>query len=213
MSINKADATLTGNPDLVDSNFDNPQPDPLCLLQQWLNEADKLEVCEPRGLVLSTVNISAKPSSRVVLLKAVDDRGIIFASSDMSQKGKDLKMNPFAAGTLWWRETMQQVNLQGYVTKLSEKVSEALFHQRTREAQAIAAVSRQSSPLSDEAALRCEQLKLVEQQGPISRPSNWYVYHLMIQSIEFWHGSQDRFHKRLRYELVDNIWQYQKLQP
>lgn len=213
MHFSMIKATLTGDQNLVKSNFDHPNPNPLELLKQWLDEAERLRVNEPRGLVLSTVNVSNKPSSRVVLLKEVDKTGIIFASSDASQKGKDLMINSFAAGTLWWRETMQQINLQGHVAKLCEKISDKIFQERTREAQAIAVISQQSASMYHEDVLRSQQLKLVSQHGTISRPDSWHAYHLTIQSIEFWHGSPDRFHKRLRYEQADNIWKYQKLQP
>ncbi len=213
MNTVKIENTLTGNPNLVVSNFDNPPQNPLKLLELWLYEADRLGVSEPKGLVLSTVNTSNQPSSRVVLLKEVDDIGIIFASCGTSQKGKDLSLNPFAAGTLWWRETIQQINLQGFVVKLSEEISQEIFKERTRNAQAIAAVSQQSSPMNDEMALRTKQLQLINQKDFISKPDDWHAYHLTIQSIEFWHGSEDRFHKRLRYDRVNNTWQHQKLQP
>jgi pyridoxamine 5'-phosphate oxidase len=113
--------TLTGNPNLVNSGFDCPPDNPLDLLKRWLHTADLLKISEPRGLVLSTVNDEGTPSSRVVLLKTVNENGVTFASSGISQKGRDLQTNPIAAGTLWWRETMQQLNIQGRVRVLSDK--------------------------------------------------------------------------------------------
>ncbi len=205
--------TLTGNPHLVDSGFDSPPYNPLHLLQNWLDMADRLEIIEPRGLVLSTLDGHGIPSSRVVLLKSVDETGVIFASSAVSQKGKDLEINPRAAGTLWWRETVQQINFQGKVTKLSPKVSDAIFEERTREAQAVAVLSCQSQPLIDEETLRENIIQLICNHDPIQRPHTWHAYHIALESIEFWHGSADRFHNRLRYDLRDEIWECQRLQP
>ncbi|MCE3239317.1 MAG: phenazine biosynthesis protein, partial [Gammaproteobacteria bacterium] len=111
--------TLTGNPSLVTPNFDAPASNPLLMLKDWLKEAERLRINEPRSLVLSTVNQSGRPSSRVVFLRDCDDEGIVFATSQVSAKGKDLILNPWAAGTLWWRETLQQINFQGRAIQLS----------------------------------------------------------------------------------------------
>jgi len=205
--------TLTGNPDLVISGFDCPPDSPLDLLQSWLQTADLLKISEPRGLVLSTVNDEGIPSSRVVLLKTADEKGVTFASSETSQKGRDLQTNPIAAGTLWWRETMQQINFQGTVTKLANNISDEIFKERPPEAQAVATISTQSAPMTNEQSLRTEVLKLLTQSEPIPRPETWHAYHITIESIEFWHGSKDRFHHRLRYELNSNTWQHISLQP
>ena len=205
--------TLTGNPDLANSGFDYPPLNPLSLLQKWLERADQLKIVEPRGLVLSTVNASNQPSSRVVLLKRVDDKGVVFASSTASQKGLDLSKNPGAAGTLWWRETMQQINFYGSATTLPTEVADQLFRERSREAQAATALSHQSEVMMDEEKLREAITKLINQAEPIIRPKSWHAYHVAIETIEFWQGARDRFHKRLRYTLSDGVWNHQKLQP
>ena len=205
--------TLTGNPGLVNSDFDQAPDNPLHLLKKWLTIADQLKVSEPRGFVLSTVDIYGKPSSRVVLLKTIDDTGVIFASSETSQKGLDLSKNPIASGTLWWRETMQQINFCGVTTKLPTHLTDTIFTERTREAQAVAALSYQSESMTDEVSLRLAIAKLVHQSKKIERPETWHGYHIAIETIEFWHGSQDRFHNRLRYDLKDGAWGHQKLQP
>jgi pyridoxamine-phosphate oxidase len=206
-------ATLTGNPDLVDPGFDHPPANPMALLKQWLLTADQLNISEPRGLVLSTVNAKMQPSSRVVLLKDCDETGIVFASSALSAKGQDLQLNPSAAGTLWWRETMQQINFQGRVKPCSAEFSDTIFYDRPISAQAVANVSKQSVPLIDEAAMKAHVAELLQQSELIKRPADWHAYHFVIESIEFWHGSKDRFHKRLRYTLANHVWNHQMLQP
>lgn len=101
--------TLTGNPGLVDSGFANPPRNPIQLLKHWLSSAEKLNISEPRGLTLSTVNKDNRLWSRVVLLKNIDDHGIAFGGSELSRKGKDIKINSYVSGNLWWRETMHQL--------------------------------------------------------------------------------------------------------
>ncbi len=205
--------TLTGNPDCVNPGFDCPPDNPLQLLKEWLESADRLKIVEPRGLVLSTINDCGRPSSRVVLMKTVDDTGVIFASSETSQKGKDLEKNPIIAGTLWWRETMQQINFCGRAAKLPAIASDEIFRDRTPKAQAVATFSQQSHPMFDEKKLREDIKKCAEESGEITRPETWHGYHITLESMEFWHGSRDRFHNRLRYDLVSGNWQHQKLQP
>lgn len=212
--------TLTGNSTLADLDFDAPPPSPLILLEKWLDVAEKLEVNESKGFVLSTVSSEGKPSSRVVLLKGCDEKGVIFSTSQNSRKGRDLERNPYAAGTLWWRETIQQVNFSGFVEKLSKEISDKLFQERTRQAQAVAAISSQSAPLTDAQELRNKIEKLIKSNSTIDRPAEWHAYHLAIESIEFWQGNPDRFHKRLRYDLARNgldspntSWRFHALQP
>ena len=205
--------TLTGNPLLVNPTFDNPPANPLMMLQDWLVKADEVGVSEPKGLVLSTVDSAGRPSSRVVLLKDCDERGVLFTTSQDSTKGKDLEANPYAAGTLWWRETIQQVNFQGPVTRLSQQVSDKEFQARPRDAQAVAAVSKQSAPLVDEKELEAQVHELLHAESKIDRLQGWHAYHLAIESIEFWHGRTNRLHRRLRYHLENGTWVHQRLQP
>jgi len=205
--------TLTGNHNAVDPGFDIPPSNPLSLFKQWLKSAEDLKVSEPRGLVLSTADALGHPSSRVVLLKHLDDKGAVFSSSSVSQKGLDLASNPMAAGTLWWRETMQQINFSGSVAILPDDISDSIFNDRTIEAKAVSALSLQSSIMENEKYLRRSVSNLIEADKYILRPKTWHAYHISINNIEFWHGSPDRFHNRLRYSLKNGVWQHHKLQP
>jgi pyridoxamine 5'-phosphate oxidase len=187
--------------------------DPIQLLHHRIEEAERLGIVEPKAFVLSTVDLSGKPSSRAVLIKAVDSTGIVFASSELSKKGQDLHQNPMVAGTLWWKEIDQQINFCGHASKLDASISDELFSKRPREARAIAAVSIQSAPLIDEDALREMRDKLVQQPDPIKRPNAWHAYHIAIEAIEFFHFSKVRFHSRLRYDLKNGSWIHHRLQP
>ncbi|MES2607906.1 MAG: pyridoxal 5'-phosphate synthase [Pseudomonadota bacterium] len=162
---------------------------------------------------MATVDSAGHPSTRVVLLKGFGYRGLLFSTSEESNKGKDLAQNPWAACTLWWRETVQQIHCQGRVHKLSEAESDEMFKERIAAAQAIASISKQSSPMEDENLLRTQVNDLIVMQIEIQRRKSWHGYVLELTSIEFWHGSADRFHKRLRYDLVNGNWNHLRLQP
>jgi pyridoxine/pyridoxamine 5'-phosphate oxidase len=120
---------------------------------------------------------------------------------------------PHAAGTLYWRETLQQVNIAGPVERLSEAESDALFHDRPPEAQRTTAVSQQSEPLTDERALRDAAGALAASGDPVPRPHDWGGYVIVPDRIEFWHGSPDRLHRRLSYTRDGDGWSPLRLQP
>lgn len=204
--------TLTGNPDLMQSGFDSPPKNPFTLLKSWFEQADALNVVEARAMTLSTVNGEHKPSSRVVLITSIEN-GIYFGTRDDSRKGIDLQNNRYCAGNLFWRETISQINFQGKVSRLSDEASDHEFEKRIPEAQAVTVCCQPSTPMKNETVLRNDIKTLLSKNQKINRPSQWHLYCIVLDNIEFWIGSNDRFHKRLRYELVDGVWQHQMLQP
>jgi dihydrophenazinedicarboxylate synthase len=204
--------TLSGDSTLELPEFDAPPDDPLPLLERWLRDADQRGVREPRALALATADADGRPSSRILLLKQATPY-LVFAGSYESRKGRDLAENPRAAGTLYWRETLQQVTVAGPVRKLSEEESDALFAERPQAARASAAASQQGGPLGDSAELRSAAEDLASSPGPLTRPAHWGGWRLDPDLVEFWHGSPDRLHRRLLYIKSDGAWQHQRLQP
>jgi pyridoxamine-phosphate oxidase len=204
--------TLSGDPTLELPEFDAPPEDPLPLLEQWLRDADERGVREPRALALATADAEGRPSSRILLLKRVIP-ALVFAGSYESRKGRDLAANPRAAGTLYWRETLQQVTVEGPVSKLSETESDALFAERPRQARATAAASKQGENLDDPGGLRESAEGLAAAGESLSRPPHWGGWRLDPDLVEFWHGSPDRLHRRLLYVKVDGSWERRRLQP
>jgi dihydrophenazinedicarboxylate synthase len=204
--------TLSGDPSLALPEFDAPPEDPLPLLDRWLQLADEREVREPRALALATADGEGRPSSRIVLLKQVSP-ALVFAGSYDSRKGRELAANPRAAGTLYWRETLQQIVVEGPVRKLSEEESDALFAERPPAGQATTVASQQGEPLTDPAQLRQTADSLPAGEEPLRRPPRWGGYRLDPDLVEFWHGSPDRLHRRLLYAKSNGAWTHQRLQP
>lgn len=210
-----SERTLSGDTGLVLPEFDSPPQEPHHLLRSWLDSAVARGVREPFAAVLATVGPSGEVSSRVLMVKEVDDRGLLFASSQDSRKGRDLAVSPRASLTSHWRETLQQLSVQGPVELLTAQESDAMFRRRPEAARAASAVSEQSRPLHDEAALRARAKVLREDGGPTSRPATWTGYRLVPHGVEFWYGSPDRLHRRLRYDRASDTgaWSHQRLQP
>ena len=202
--------TLTGDPTLDLPEFDDPPGDPLALLERWLRDADARDVREPRALALATADAESRPSSRILLLKQVTP-ALVFSGSYESRKGRELAANPRAAGTLYWRETLQQVTVEGPVRKLGEEESDQIFSQRPADAQATTVASQQGEPLADPAALR--EAADSAAREPMRRPQRWGGWRLDPDLVEFWHGSPDRLHRRLLYVKRGGAWEAQRLQP
>ena len=52
--------------------------DPMQQFDQWLHEAIKGEIPEPNAMTVATVGSDLRPSTRVVLIKGYDERGIVW---------------------------------------------------------------------------------------------------------------------------------------
>jgi len=205
--------TLSGDTSLVLPEFDAPPADPLGLLREWIDSARERGLREPLAASLATADAAGRPSNRVLLVKELDDRGLVFTSFTGSRKGLDLAARPFAAINFYWRETLQQITVSGRVETLTPAESDRLFDERPLAARATTAVSRQSRPLADEARLKADAAALIDLGEPVGRPAEWTGYRLLPDIIEFWYGSPDRLHRRLRYEFTQAAWAHERLQP
>ena len=202
--------TLSGDPTLELPEFDTPPADPLPLLERWLRIADERGVREPRALALATADAGGRPSVRTLLVKQLSPT-LVFAGSYESRKGRDLVANPRAAGTLYWRETLQQITIEGPVERLSEEESDALFAERPAAGRATTVASEQGESLEDPEELRRRAEELGG--GALQRPPAWGGFRLDPDLIEFWHGSPTRLHRRLLYVKGERGWSHTRLQP
>jgi pyridoxamine 5'-phosphate oxidase len=210
--MNEPIETLSGDAGLELPEFEAPPEDPLPLLERWLRLADERGVREPRALALATADATGRPSVRTLLLKQLTP-ALVFAGSYESRKGRDLAENPRAAGTLYWRETLQQIVIEGPVAKLSEAESDVLFAERPAAGRATTVASSQGQPLADPERLRAAAAELDRDGEILRRPVNWGGYRLDPDLIELWHGSPARLHRRLLYVTSEGGWTHQRLQP
>ncbi len=189
--------------------------DPLEQFRQWFAEAaDALAV--PEAMALATANTDGAPSARMVLLKGVDERGLVFYSHHTSRKGRELEANPQAALLFHWAPLGQQVRVEGRVEHVSDEESDAYFATRPRDAQLGALVSRQSEPLGSRSELeeRLAELKNDVGDGSVARPPTWGGFRLVPQAWEFWQHRASRLHDRFRYELEPSGgWRIERLFP
>ena len=175
---------------------------------------------EPNAFVLSTVGADCTPSSRIVLLKGLDDRGFVFFTNYASRKGDDLVSNAHCALLFPWHQLERQVRVEGTATRLSEAENDAYFATRPRSSQVGAWASPQSEVVPGRAALdaRYEQVVTRFGEGDVPRPGHWGGYCVSPERVEFWQGRLGRMHDRLRYRRVATdstgpAWTTERLAP
>jgi pyridoxamine 5'-phosphate oxidase len=214
-SNSNVEGTLSGDESLVLPEFGAPPREPLALLRRWFADADARGVRETAAGTLSTADRQGRVSSRTVLLKELGDGGLIFTSHGGGLKGRQIEENPRAAMNFYWRESLQQVCIEGGVQRCSEAESDTFFAERPRSAQATTAVSRQGQALLHEDELAVRALELSQRPGQIARPAEWFGYLLVPDVVEFWHGRVNRLHSRLRFDRLttDDPWTVRRIQP
>ena len=174
--------------------------DPLEQFQQWLGEALAAQLPEPNAMTLATVGSDLRPSTRIVLIKGCDARGIVWYTNYESRKGQELGGNPFAALQFHWVELERVVRIEGQVEKVSEAESDAYYKSRPLDSRLGAWASPQSQVISGRSVLVANAAKYGAQflLNP-PRPPHWGGYRLMPERWEFWQGRKSRLHDRLRY--------------
>ncbi len=188
--------------------------DPLKQFDQWLQEAIKGEVPEPNAMTLATVASNLRPSTRVVLVKGYDERGIVWYTNYDSRKGQELAGNPWAALQFHWVELERVVRIEGLVEKISDAESDAYFHSRPLDSRIGAWASPQSQVIDDRTVLVTAAARYAAKfllQPP--RPPHWGGYRLKPDTGQFWQGRKSRLHDRLRYRLNDGNWVRERLAP
>ena len=188
--------------------------DPLKQFERWLNEAIQSEVPEPNAMTVATVASNMRPSTRVVLIKGYDERGIVWFTNYDSRKGKELAGNPFAALQFHWVELERVVRIEGRMEKISDAESDAYFHSRPLDSRIGAWASPQSQVIDGRGVLVTNAAKYAAQfmLNP-PRPPHWGGYRLVPDEWQFWQGRKSRLHDRLRYRLNEGNWLRERLAP
>ncbi|MFM8625192.1 MAG: pyridoxamine 5'-phosphate oxidase [Betaproteobacteria bacterium] len=188
--------------------------DPLAQFGQWLEEAIAASLPEPNAMTLATVDAKLRPSTRVVLIKGLDKRGIVWYTNYDSRKGQDLAGNPYAALQFHWVELERVVRIEGQVEKVAAEESDAYYASRPLDSRLGAWASPQSQVISGRSVLVASAAKYGAQfaLNP-PRPPHWGGYRLLPDRWEFWQGRKSRLHDRLRYRLEGSSWVRERLAP
>ena len=189
-------------------------PDPLDQFQLWFDQALQGQLPEPNAMTLATVGADGRPSTRVVLIKGFDARGIVWYTNYQSRKGRELAHLPFAALQFHWVELERVVRIEGRVEKVSAEESDAYYQSRPLDSRLGAWASPQSQVIGSRSVLvkTAAEAAMRHALHP-PRPPHWGGYRLAPDSWEFWQGRKRRLHDRLRYRLHEGAWLRERLAP
>jgi pyridoxamine 5'-phosphate oxidase len=189
--------------------------DPMHQFARWLQEAVDAQVPEPNAMTLATVGADGRPSTRIVLIKGFDARGIVWYTNYHSRKGRELAAHPLAALQFHWVELERVVRIEGPVERVSEAESDTYFASRPLDSRIGAWASPQSEVIPSRAVLVANAARYGAQflaQPP--RPPHWGGFRLQPDRWEFWQGRRSRLHDRLQYRRQpDGTWLRERLAP
>jgi pyridoxamine 5'-phosphate oxidase len=191
-------------------------PDPLRQVEAWVREAEAANLSQPLAMTVATATSDSRPSARVVLLRGVDECGLVFFTNYESRKSEELSRNPYAAAVFYWPELGRQLRVEGRVERVSAEESDAYFRRRPRGSRLGAWASPQSRVIADRRTLdqRMEELEKKFANGDVPRPPYWGGFRIIPDTFELWHGRLNRLHDRFRYRKDDERgWIIERLAP
>ena len=192
-----------------------PTTSPIAQIVEWLAQAARKEAQEPAAMSVATVGADGRPSLRIVLLRSIDDRGLVFYTNLSSAKAADIRANSYVALCLHWKSMTRQVRVEGRATQVDDAEADAYFASRPRESQIGAWASKQSQRLQGRFELEARVAKYALRYaiGAVPRPSFWSGFRVVPERIEFWEDRPFRLHERSVWEVVDGAWHSHKLYP
>lgn len=201
-----------------DQGVDVPDlaPDPITMFQRWMDDTVQSGLHEPNAMVVTTVSAEGRPSTRMVLLKAVDERGFVFYTNYESQKGEDIEANPAVSLLFPWHDLQRQVRVEGTATRVTQQESEAYFSSRPRGSQLGAWASPQSREVASRAELDDLYEAVEERFGDsvdVPLPPQWGGYVVRPDVVEFWQGRKGRMHDRMVFRREEDGWSTVRLAP
>lgn len=200
---------------LASLDIDSVDKNPFDQFRKWFNEAQKSELIEPNAMVVSTVDSKRQPYQRTVLMKALDENGIVFYTNYQSRKAKQIKENSNVSILFPWYGLERQVAIIGKAEKVSTTESLQYFTSRPHGSQLGAWVSQQSKVISSRSILevKLNEMKQKFKEGKVPLPDFWGGYRVVPESFEFWQGRKSRLHDRLMYTKANGDWTIDRLSP
>lgn len=187
---------------------------PILLFEKWYEKELKLtNVRIPSAVCLSTIGIDNFPNARFVSFKELINDSFIITGPLNSRKGIEIDNNNNVSLTFWWTETERQIRVQGIATKIEDKLAEKYFAERNANSKVVSLICEQGKEINDLKLLEDKILEKVAKNERIGRPKNWSGFLIKPLRIEFMEFKKTRFHDRKLYELENDKWNMNQLQP
>ena len=200
-----------------DASFEPQTQDAFEQFRLWFADAEAQEVNDANAMTLSTADSDGRPSSRIVLMKDIDEKGVVFYTNTESQKGRELTVNPFAALLFHWKSLRRQVRFEGPVTPVTTAEADAYYASRPRLSRIGAWASQQSRPVADRPTLvsAVDRFDAEYPGDTVPRPPYWSGYRLAPLRVEFWQDGAYRLHDRFIFTRSSEgqPWAIQRLYP
>jgi pyridoxamine 5'-phosphate oxidase len=189
--------------------------DPFQQFRTWFADAVAMQLPTVNAMALATVSPDGWPSVRLVLLKEIDDRGLVFYTNYESEKANHLQAVPRASVAFHWEPLHRQIRVTGEVERVTDAESDAYFAARPLGSQLGAIASPQSTEIADRSMLteRVANLQVTHANTPPARPAYWGGYRILPNRFEFWQGQPSRLHDRVQYAKINAGWRRSRLAP
>ncbi len=194
-------------------------PEPAEQLRAWFDQACSANLLEPNAMIVATVrageNGLPQPVQRTVLLKAFDERGLVFYTNYESAKAHQIAANAQVSALLPWFGLERQAIVEGVAEKVSMAESLKYFMSRPVGNRLGAWVSHQSSVITSRKLLelKLDEIKRKFSDGKVPLPSWWGGYRIVPTRWEFWQGRPSRLHDRFQYRKENGVWVIERLAP
>jgi|TARA_B100001250_G_C19814452_1_gene797516 pyridoxamine 5'-phosphate oxidase len=197
------------------NNKINKKSNPFVLFNEWYEEAKRKEIKNPNAMALSTIDSFNRPRTRMVLMKEINKKGIVFYTNSESYKGKQIDKNKNVSLCFYWKSLGKQIIIQGKINKINETESDQYFHSRDRKSKIGAWASDQSKILKKRSILEKRYNDFFKKFSgkEVSRPNYWNGYCVEPRTFEFWLERQNRLHERVEYKLNKAKWSRRFLYP
>ena len=195
--------------------FNNLSEDlPYKILKKYYDNALRSKQDQIQAISISSYSDSRKEvDARMVNLKIINEKEMIFFSNYNSPKSLQFESNNKILALIYWSSIDVQIRMRARIFKTSNKFSDEYFQNREIEKNALAISSQQSQEISSYNEVIQNHKNVLKNNDLTKRPNFWGGFSFIPHYFDFWEGHKSRLNKREIYELQNNIWSHAYLQP